>query len=205
MPGNWRRGASEVDLEARLRADTSKAIKAVVVVHNETSTGVTSRLHDVRGTMNAAAHPALLIVDGISGLGADRLETDAWGVDLAIAASQKALMLPPGLAFLSVSKKAAARMATSNLPKFYVDLKLYEEGIKDWDTPFTPALTLVRALEKALDLIEAEGIENVFKRCAALGEFTRRRLQGLGLGLFSKSPSSALSAVGLPAGIARGR
>jgi len=165
----------------------------------ETSTGA---LQDIRslGAITKGTE-ALLIVDAISGIAADRLETDAWSVDLVIAGSQKALMLPPGLAFLSVSEKAGRAMARANCPRYYVDLRLYEKGLKDWDTPFTPALGLVIALDKALSLIEEEGLERVFKRSAANAAFTREKLTGLGLKLFSKAPSSTLTAAVVPEGI----
>lgn len=184
-------------IEEALRANPK--IKSVCVELCETST---TALFDIRALGEVVAKTdALLIVDAISGLGADRMETDAWHVDLGVAGSQKALMLPPGLGFLSVSGKAAARMKTANIPCFYLDLKLYEKSLKDWDTPFTPALTLVIGLNKALDLIEAEGLENVFRRAAELGEFTRTKIRSLGLQVFSKAPSSTASAAVVPAGI----
>ncbi len=171
-------------------------LKSVCVELCETSTAV---LQDIKAIGEITAKTdALLIVDAISGLGADRLETDNWQVDLAIAGSQKALMLPPGLAFLSVSPKARKRLAGATLPRFYLDLRLYEKAVKDWDTPFTPAIGLVLALEKALDLIEAEGLENVFSRSARLGNFTRAKLARLGLQIFSKAPSATVSAAVVP-------
>ncbi len=173
--------------------------KSVCVGLCETSTAV---LNDIRaiGEITRASE-ALLIVDAISGLAADRLETDQWGVDLVIGASQKALMLPPGLAFLSVSEKARKRLETAQCPRFYTDIRLYEKGMKDADTPFTPALTLVLALEKALDLLESEGMEKVFERCAELAGFTRQKLEALGLELFSRAPSSTVTAAVVPAGV----
>ena len=184
-------------IEEALKKDPD--IKSVCVQLCETSTAV---LNDIRAIGEIVSKtPALLIIDAISGLGADRLETDNWHVDLVIAGSQKALMLPPGLAFLSVSEKAKARMATAKLPRYYYDLKYYEKSLKDSDTPWTPALTLVIGLQKTLDLIEAEGIENIFSRCAANAAFTRETLQKMGLKLFSKAPSSTLTAACLPEGV----
>ncbi|OGX14219.1 MAG: hypothetical protein A2351_00085 [Omnitrophica bacterium RIFOXYB12_FULL_50_7] len=184
-------------IEEALQKDPD--IKAVCVQLCETSTAV---LSDVKAIGEIVAKTnALLIVDAISGLGADRLETDLWHVDLVISGSQKALMLPPGLAFLSVSEKAKSRMATAKLPRFYYDLKYYEKSLKDSDTPWTPALTLVIGLQKSLDLIEQEGIENVFKRCAVNAAFTRESLQKMGLKLFSKAASSTVTAAWLPEGI----
>ncbi len=184
-------------IEEALKKDPD--IRSVCVQLCETSTAA---LNDIRAIGAAVAKTrALLIVDAISGLGADRLETDHWHADLVIAGSQKALMLPPGLAFLSVSEKAKARMATAGLPRYYYDLKHYEKSLKDSDTPWTPALTLVIGLQKTLDLIEEEGLENVFKRCAANAAFTRETLQKMGLKLFSKAPSSTVTAACLPEGI----
>lgn len=174
-------------------------LRSVCVELCETSTAA---LNDIQAIGKIVRKTnALLIVDAISGLGADRLETDNWGVDLVIAGSQKALMLPPGLALISVSEKAGQRLKAGNLPRFYVDLRLYEKGMKDADTPFTPALTLVLGLEKVLNLLEAEGMENVFKRCSELAHYTREKLKGLGLELFSKAPSSTVTAAIVPEGV----
>ncbi|MCB9800397.1 MAG: alanine--glyoxylate aminotransferase family protein [Candidatus Omnitrophica bacterium] len=174
-------------------------IKAVCVELCETSTAV---VHDIKAIGAVVAKTdALLVVDAISGLGADRLETDNWNADLVISGSQKALMLPPGLAFLSVSEKARKRMADSNLPKFYLDLKLYDKALKADDSPFTPAITLVVALDKALDIILKEGMENVFARCSSLGDYTRGELKKLGLQVFSNAPSATVSAALVPEGI----
>ena len=174
-------------------------LKSVCVELCETSTAA---LFDVRRVAAITSKTdALLIVDAIAALGADRLETDNWGVDIVVSGSQKALMLPPGLAFISVNDKARRRMEKAGIPRYYLDLRLYEKAVKDWDTPFTPAITLVIGLQKAIDLIEAEGLENVFKRSAGLGDFTREKLQALGLRLFSKSPSSTVSAACVPDGV----
>lgn len=174
-------------------------LRSVCMELCETSTAV---LQDVKAVGEITSKTdALLIVDAISGLGADRLETDAWNVDLAISGSQKALMLPPGLAFISVSAKARRRLEGAQCPRFYADLRLYEKGMKDADTPFTPAIGLVLGLEKALDLMEAEGLENIFKRCAELAAQTRERLQAIGLELFSKAPSSTVTAAVVPEGL----
>ncbi|OQA55393.1 MAG: Soluble hydrogenase 42 kDa subunit [Candidatus Omnitrophica bacterium ADurb.Bin277] len=176
-----------------------KDIRAVCVQLCETSTAV---LSDVKAIGEIVSKTdALLIVDAISGLGADRLETDKWHVDLVISGSQKALMLPPGLAFLSVSPKAKARMATAKLPRYYYDLRHYEKSIADNDTPWTPALTLVLGLQKSLEMIEAEGVDNIFRRCAENAQYTRDTLQKMGLKLFSKAPSSTVTAACVPEGI----
>ncbi len=193
----WGTGVDAAQVEEELRVNPG--IQSVCVQLCETSTAA---LHDIRALGKVVSKTAaLLIVDGISGLGADRLETDAWGVDLVIAGSQKALMLPPGLAFLSVSEKARKRLETANLPRFYLDLRLYEKAMKDQDTPFTPAIGLVIGLAKALDLIETEGIQNVFRRCEEMGEFTRSLFQKIGLEIFSKAPSATVSAALMPKGV----
>ena len=185
------------DIEKALRSNP--LINSVCVELCETSTAV---LNDIEAIGKIVARTsALLIVDAISGLGADRMETDNWRVDLGVAGSQKGLMLPPGLGFLSVSDKARQRMLTANLPRFYLDLRLYEKALKDWDTPFTPALTIVLGLHKAVDMIENEGLEIVLARAAELGRFTRARLQAMGLQLFSKAPSSTCSAAVVPDGV----
>lgn len=174
-------------------------LKSVCIELCETSTGALTDVAAVGRIVRKS--DAILIVDAISGLGADRLETDAWGVDIAVGASQKALMLPPGLAFLSVSPRAHERMGKARLPKFYLDLKLYEKALKEADTPFTPALSLVVGLAKALAILEREGLDNVLKRCAELGEWTRERLKAMGLELYSKAPSSTVSAACVPSGV----
>ncbi|MFZ5803104.1 MAG: pyridoxal-phosphate-dependent aminotransferase family protein, partial [Candidatus Omnitrophota bacterium] len=185
------------DVQAAL--EKNPRLRSICVELCETSTGV---LHDIQSIGKIVAKTeALLLVDAVSGIAADRLETDAWSVDLVAAGSQKALMLPPGLAFLSVSAKARKRMDSADLPRFYWNIKAYEKGLTDWDTPFTPAVGLVIALEKSLEMIETEGLENVFKRCAENGRFTRETLQKMGLKLFSKAPSSTLTAACVPEGI----
>jgi aspartate aminotransferase-like enzyme len=193
----WSEAVDPAAVEEALQKNPN--LKSVCTQLCETSTAV---LHDIKSLGRIVAKTqALLIVDAISGLGADRCEADAWGVDLLVSGSQKALMLPPGLGFISVSPKAAQRMAGSNIPKYYMDLKLYEKGMKAWDTPFTPALTIVIGLNKALDVLEAKGMENVFRDCEELAKFTREKLQSLGLKIYSKSPSNALTAAYVPEGI----
>lgn len=165
----------------------------------ETSTGVVFDLQEI-GRRLGGKHP-LLIVDAISGLGADRFEMDDWGMDLAISGSQKGLMLPPGLAFLAVSGRARERMKGAKLPRFYFDLALYEKALKDWDTPFTPAISLVVALRQAIRRIEKEGLERILKRCEGLARYTRKGLERLGFELFAKKPSQGVTAVKVPAGV----
>jgi len=161
---DWRRGADPEVIEQALRADTSHSIKALCVVHNETSTGSTSRIDAVRRAMDAAGHPALLMVDTISGLASADFQFDAWGVDVAISGSQKGLMLPPGLSFNAVSKKALEVSATSDLPKSYWQWDEMIEANKRGYFPYTPSTNLLFGLAEAIDMLNEEGLENVFTR-----------------------------------------
>lgn len=174
-------------------------IKSICLQLSETSTGVVFDLETIGKCLKNKS--PLLIVDAISGLAADRLETDAWGIDLVISGSQKGLMLPPGLAFLSVSPKAAERMKQAKLPRFYFDLRLYEKSLADWDTPFTPAISLVVGLKKALARIEKEGLDALFKRSEELARYTREQLRRLGFPLFAERPSNGVTAVTVPEGM----
>ena len=197
LPVPWGEAADPAKVEAELRKNP--AIRSVCTQHCETSTAA---LHDIKRLGEVVSKTAaLLIVDAISGLAADKLETDDWKVDIVIAGSQKALMLPPGLAFLSVNDKAKARIAQATLPRYYTDLRLYEKGMKDADTPFTPAVNLVMGLDESLRLIEKETIEGVWDRCAKLAAWTRNRFQSIGLELYSKAPSSTVTAARVPAGL----
>jgi aspartate aminotransferase-like enzyme len=144
---------------------------------------------------------AVLVLDAISGLAADNLETDKWDVDVVCSGSQKGLMLPPGLAFISMSKKAMAMVAKSNLPKFYFDIKEYKKALDKDDVPWTPPVSLVRGLCKAIDIIQGEGIDNVIARHARLANATREAVKAIGLKLYSKSPSNAVTPVVVPDGI----
>jgi serine---pyruvate transaminase len=145
--------------------------------------------------------PALFVVDVISGLGADEFANDAWGVDIAVCGSQKGLMIPPGLAFCSVSEKAWKYVEASKLPKFYFNFKKYKKSYLDTDTPFTSAITLVIGLKKALETINTKGIDNVIAEHTNQAEAFRHAVRAIGLGIFSKSPSNAVTAVNAPAGI----
>jgi alanine-glyoxylate transaminase/serine-glyoxylate transaminase/serine-pyruvate transaminase len=203
LPTDWRRGADAAAIEARLREDKGHAIKAVCVVHNETSTGVTSRIPLVRKAMDAAGHPALLMVDTISSLGSIDYRHDEWGVDVTVAGSQKGLMLPPGLSFNAVSPKARKAGETAKLPRSYWQ---WEEMItanqKGW-FPYTPATNLLYGLREALRMLEEEGLDNVFARHDRHAEATRRAVRAWGLEILCAVPeeySSALTAVMMPAG-----
>lgn len=174
-------------------------IRSVCLELCETSTGVTYDLEEIGRRLKGKG--PLLIVDAISGLAADRFEMDEWGIDLAISGSQKGLMLPPGLAFLAVGPRARERMKEARLPRFYFDLGLYEKALSDWDTPFTPAISLVVALAEAIRRIEKEGLEKILKRSETLARYTRERLGRLGFSLFAKRPSNGVTAVKVPAGL----
>lgn len=174
-------------------------VKSVCIQHCETSTGVVFDLAQIGRRLKGKG--PLLIVDAISGLGADAFEMDNWGIDLTISGSQKGLMLPPGLAFLAVGPRARERMKDAKLPRFYFDLALYEKSLADWDTPFTPAISLVVGLLESIRIIEKEGLENMLKRSETLALYTRERLGRMGFPLFAKRPSNGVTAVKVPAGI----
>lgn len=186
----WGQAANPADVEKQL--NENPAIRSVFVQLCETSTAV---LNDIRAIGKITERRGiLLIVDAIAGLAADVLESDAWGADVVIGGSQKAMMLPPGLAFVSVSPRAKARMNEARLPRYYFDLMKYEKNLASGDTPFTPATMLVYAAEQALDLILREGLENVWARSRELAAYAREELRGMGFGIFSEAPSSALTA-----------
>jgi alanine-glyoxylate transaminase / serine-glyoxylate transaminase / serine-pyruvate transaminase len=202
-PGTWRRGASPEELEERLRADKDHTIKAVVVVHNETSTGVTSRIADLRRAMNSASHPALLIVDTVSSLGSIDFRHDEWGVDVTVTGSQKGLMLPPGLGFNAVSEKALAASKKASLPKSYWDWEPMLKNNAAGFFPYTPATNLLYAMREALDMIHEEGLANVFARHRRHGDATRAAVRGWGLEIVCEDPreySNTLTAIYMPDG-----
>jgi len=203
VPGNWRRGASPAELESRLGADTGHAIKAVVVVHNETTTGVTSRIPEVRRVMNRLRHPALLIVDAISSLGSIDCRMDEWEVDVTVCGSQKGLMVPPGLGFNAVSEKALAANKNARLPRSYWDwqdmLKQNQAGF----FPYTPATNLLFGLREALKMMNEEGLTNIFRRHTRYGEATRAAVRAWGLDIVCEEPleySNSMTAVFTPEG-----
>ena len=203
VPGNWRRGASEADAEARLRADRAHAFKAVVVVHNETSTGVTSRLADVRRAMNAAGHPALLIVDAVSSLASIDFRQDEWQVDVTITGSQKGLMLPPGLGFNAVSEKALSANRTAALPRSYWDWQEMLKQNRAGFFPYTPATNLLYALREALRMLQEEGLDNVFHRHTRHAEAARAAVRAWRLEIVCEDPreySSSMTAFFMPDG-----
>ena len=203
VPGNWRRGASPAELEARLAADPQHSFQAVVVVHNETSTGAFSRIPEIRRVMNGLRHPALLIVDAISSLAAMDYLHDEWEVDVSVCGSQKGLMVPPGLAFNAISEKALAASQRARLPKSYWD---WQDMLKHNQTgyfPYTPATNLLYALREAVRMLQEEGLPNVFQRHDRYAEATRAAVRAWGLEIVCEEPleySSAMTAVFTPEG-----
>lgn len=206
LPGveGWRRGVQPDMIEARLRADKSHAIKAVCVVHNETSTGVTSDIAAVRKAIDAAGHPALLLVDTISGLASADYRHDEWGVDVTVSGSQKGLMLPPGISFNALSTKAIEASQHARLPRAFWGWGEIIEANKNGYWPYTPNTNLLYGLSEALDMILGEGLENVFARHHRLAEATRRAVRAWGLEIQCADPavySPVLTGVMMPAGV----
>src|SRR5450830_1166090 len=200
---DWRRGADPAAVEAKLKEDKAHAIKAVCVVHNETSTGATSRIPLVRKAIDAASHPALFMVDTISSLASIDYRHDEWGVDVTVAGSQKGLMLPPGLSFNAVSDKALAAAKTSKLPKSYWSWEEMLGPNKNGFFPYTPATNLLYGLRASLNMLLEEGLDNVFKRHDRHAEATRRAVRAWGLEILCLNPaeySSSLTAVLIPQG-----
>ncbi len=204
LAGDWRTGANPARIEQCLREDQPKRIKAVCVVHNETSTGVTSRIAEVRKAIDAAQHPALLMVDTISSLASIDYRHDEWGVDVTVGGSQKGLMLPPGLSFNAISAKALAASKAAQLPRAYWAWDEMIASGKAGYFPYTPATNLLYGLrESLLMLLEEEGLENVFARHQRHAEATRRAVRAWGLEVLAANPaeySGSLTAVLLPAG-----
>src|SRR5437762_10000185 len=204
MPGDWRRGADPEAIEKRLRADADKRIKAVCVVHNETSTGVTSRIAEVRRAIDAASHPALYMVDTISSLASMDYRHDEWAVDVTVAGSQKGLMLPPGLSFNCISPKALAAAKTARLPRSYWAWDEMIANGKSGYFPYTPATNMLYGLAEALKMrLEEEGRGNVFARHQRHADATRRAVRAWGLEVYALDPreySASLTGVLMPAG-----
>ena len=203
LPGDWRHAADAEAIHARLAEDRAHAIKAVCIVHNETSTGVTSNVAAIRNAIDRAGHPALLMVDTISSLASIDYRHDEWGVDVTVAGSQKGLMLPPGLAFNAVSDKAIAVSKQAKLPRSYWawDEIIASNAQGYW--PYTPSTNLLFGLQAALDQLLEEGLSNVFARHDRHAEATRRAVRAWGLEILCADParySSSLTAVMMPAG-----
>jgi alanine-glyoxylate transaminase/serine-glyoxylate transaminase/serine-pyruvate transaminase len=203
IPGDWRHGADPEAIGARLAEDGEHRIKAVCVVHNETSTGVTSRIAPVRKAIDQANHPALLLVDTISSLASIDYRADEWGVDVTVAGSQKGLMLPPGLSFNTISDKARSAAKNARLPRSYWDWEDMLANNKNGFFPYTPATNLLYGLDEAIRMLLEEGLDNVFARHARHGEATRRAVRAWGLEILCVEPaeySNSLTAVMMPIG-----
>jgi len=203
VPGNWRRGVDPQEVECRLGKDERHKIKAVTAVHNETSTGVTSRIPEIRKAMNRAHHPALLMVDTISSLASIDYRHDEWEVDVTIGCSQKGLMAPPGLSFNAVSEKALAANKVARFPRAYWDWQAMLKGNLNGFFPYTPATNLIYGLREALRMLNEEGLPNVFHRHNRHAEATRAAVKAWGLEILCEDPreySSTLTAVRMPRG-----
>jgi alanine-glyoxylate transaminase/serine-glyoxylate transaminase/serine-pyruvate transaminase len=203
VPGNWRRGADLQQLRARLAADPTHQIKAVLLVHNETSTGAVSSVPEARKILDAAQHPALLMVDAVSSLGAMDLRHDEWGIDVTIAGSQKGLMLPPGMSFNAVSAKALRASKTAGMPRAYWDWQeILTQNTKGF-FPYTPPTSLLYGLQESLRMLNEEGLENVFQRHERHAQATRAAVARWGLEIVCEVPeecSSVVTAVYTPKG-----
>jgi alanine-glyoxylate transaminase / serine-glyoxylate transaminase / serine-pyruvate transaminase len=203
IPTDWRRGADPALVEARLTEDEGHEIRAVMIVHNETSTGVTSPVAAVRAAIDRARHPALFLVDTVSSLACMDYRHDEWGVDVTVAGSQKGLMLPPGLSFNALSDKALAHSQKASLPRSYWRWEDQLSANREGRFPYTPATNLLYGLRAALDLLLEEGLENVFRRHERHAEATRRAVKAWGLELLCQNPahfSSSVTAVCMPPG-----
>ena len=203
IASDWRTGADAAAIEARLREDKTHAIKAVCIVHNETSTGCVSPIQAVRQAIDAARHPALLLVDTISSLASIDYRHDEWGVDVTVAGSQKGLMLPPGLSFTAVSEKALSAAEQARLPRLFFDWREMLRPNSQGFFPYTPSTNLLYGLREAIVMLHEEGLENVFARHDRHAEATRRAVRAWGLETWCKEArhySSSLTAVLMPEG-----
>ena len=203
VPGDWRHGADPKIVEQKLSEDKGHKIKALLVLHNETATGIVSNIGKIRKAMDSAKHPALLLVDTISSLASIDYRHDEWKVDVTIAGSQKGLLLPPGLSFNAISQKALDAYSKSTMQKAYWDWKPMLENNKNGFFPYTPSTNLIFGLDEALNILMEEGLENIFKRHARLAEATRIAVKAWGLEILARNPeeySNTITAVLLPEG-----
>ncbi|WP_041317230.1 pyridoxal-phosphate-dependent aminotransferase family protein [Hyphomicrobium nitrativorans] len=200
---DWRIGADPAEIEEHLRRDTDRLIKAVCVVHNETSSGCMTPLEEIRRALDAADHPALFMTDTISGLGTADLRHDEWGIDVTVSGSQKGMMLPPGLSFTAVSEKALAASRTAKLARSYFSWDDMLSNNANGFFPYTPATGLLYGLDEAIKLLHEEGLDNVFARHARLGAATRAAVRTWGLEINCRDPkyySQAVTTVLVPEG-----
>lgn len=199
----WGEGIPHGAIEAALRADADHRIKAVLATHNETATGVRSDIAALRAAMDRAGHPALMFVDGVSSIGSMPFDMAGWGVDIAVAGSQKGFMLPAGLAILGVSPKALAAMETARLPRTFFDFRDMLNGYAAGGYPYTPPVGMIAGLAAAVEMLEEEGLEAVYARHHRLAEGVRRAVAGWGMAPFAVSPdlySDTVTAVAVPPG-----
>jgi alanine-glyoxylate transaminase / serine-glyoxylate transaminase / serine-pyruvate transaminase len=203
VPGDWRQGIDPKVVAERLAADKDKKIKAVCVLHNETSTGIVNNIGEIRKAIDSVNHPALFMVDVISSLASIDYRHEEWKVDVTVGGSQKGLLLPPGLSFNAISHKALEASKKATMPKHYWDWNAMLENNKTGFYPYTPATTLIYGLDEALDMLMEEGLDNVFSRHARLAEATRLAVKAWGLEILCKNPaeySNTLTTVLLPEG-----
>ena len=203
VPGDWRTGVDPKIVEKKLNEDKNHEIKAVLVTHNETSTGIKSQVEEVRKAIDSAKHPALFLVDTISSLGSYNYDHQKWKVDVTVGGSQKGLMCPPGLSFNAISPKALEAYKKSNLTKSYFDWGQMLENNKNGFYPYTPAVNLLYALNEAVDMLLEEGLENVFKRHKRHADATRIAVETWGLEILAKNPierSDSITAIMTPEG-----
>jgi alanine-glyoxylate transaminase / serine-glyoxylate transaminase / serine-pyruvate transaminase len=203
VPTDWRRGVDPSVVEEKLSEDRDQEFKSVMVVHNETSTGCTSRVREIREAIDRAGHPALLMVDTISSLGSIDYRHDEWGVDVTVGCSQKGLLLPPGLGFNAISENALAASESARLPRSYWDWRAMLDDNAKGFFPYTPPTNLLYGLREALDMLFEEGLENVFARHDRHAEATRRAVRAWELEVLCENPeeySSSLTAILVPDG-----
>jgi alanine-glyoxylate transaminase/serine-glyoxylate transaminase/serine-pyruvate transaminase len=203
LPSDWRRAANPEEIHERLAADTGHEIKAVCVVHNETSTGCAARLPEIRKAIDDAGHPALFMVDTISSLGSMDYRHDDWKVDVSVGGSQKGMMLPPGMSFNAISEKALEASKTAKLPKCYWEWNDMLSANQNGFFPYTPATCLFYALDEALNIVDEQGLDNIIARHERHAEATRRAVQAWGLELVCADPreySSSLTSIFVPEG-----
>jgi len=203
VPGDWTRGVDPKDVEAALTNDRERRVRAVLVVHNETSTGVTSRVADIRSAIDRIGHPALLIVDAVSSLGSIDVRHDEWGVDVTLSSSQKGLMLPPGLGFHAISEKAIAASRAARLPRSYWSWEPMFAANDSGFFPYTPSTNLLFGLREALRMLDEEGLPNVFARHRRLADATRAAARAWGLEILCRCAeeySPVVTALMMPAG-----
>ena len=203
VPGDWRHGIDHKVVEQKLSQDKDHKIKALLVLHNETATGITNNIGNIRKAMDSAKHPALLLVDTISSLASIDYRHEEWKVDVTVCGSQKGLLLPPGLSFNAISQKALEAHSRSTMQKAYWDWKPMLENNKNGFFPYTPATNLIFGLDEALNMLMEEGLENIFKRHTRLAEATRIAVKAWGLEILAKNPeeySNTITAILLPEG-----